>query len=331
MERTLDEVKIFVKAGDGGRGCDSRLRISEKKFLNTGGEGGSGGSVIVRADRNVTNLREFLYHPHFRAGSGGLGGSNHKRGKKGRDVVISVPSGTVVYRKDKSFLIRDLVEAGDEVIVLEGGRGGAGNAGGRFAQPGEAGGSLEIVLIFKIPADVFLIGLPNTGKSKLLNRLTHAHAREESFPFSTRHPELGTHETPDYRQVLLCELPALYRESHAGRGLGVDYLKHLDRGKIILFVLDPLNAFAGTLGEGYDILLETLGRYRPSLLEISRGVVVNKMDLEEVRERVGAEKFRPPDPLFLISAETGEGVEELMHFVTAHLRKMETPKELSHG
>lgn len=320
MEKILDEVTIFVKAGNGGKGCDSHIRISEKKFMPTGGEGGKGGSVILRADENVTNLKGFLYKKHLAAESGEMGGSNKKKGRKGHDLMISVPCGTMIYDREKQFLIRDLVHSGDEVIVLEGGRGGNGNAGGKEAQPGEKGGELQITLRLKIPAEVFLVGLPNTGKSKFLNRITGSHAKEESYPFSTKHLELGTYETSDFGQIHLCELPAVYRESSQGRGVGVDFLKHLDRAKLILLMLEPLNRFASTLQEGYETLLEVLSHYQESFLEIPRAVVVNKMDLAEARERFDKEKFHPSCPLFLISTQTGEGVAALMQYVAQTVR-----------
>lgn len=318
----MDEVKIVVKAGDGGKGCESYIRLSEKKLVPTGGEGGAGGSVIIRADPNITTLKSFLYRRSLIAPSGGAGGSNHKRGKRGQNLVLPVPCGTVVFQRESNFLIRDLVRPGEEVTLLEGGRGGAGSEGGRRAQPGQKGKSLEIVLSLKIPAEVFLVGLPNSGKSKLLNYLTHAHCKEESYPFSTQHPQLGTYGTPDFEQIRLCELPALYRESPEGRGLGIKFLKHLDRAKMILFVLDPLSRFASSLQEGYELLREILVRCQKSFSEIPQGVVVNKMDLAEARQQVAKEKFRPAAPLFLVSAQTGEGMEALMRYVTERLKEV---------
>ncbi len=322
MKRIIDEIHIVVQAGNGGKGCASRIRITEKKYIPTGGEGGRGGNVIMRADANVQSLKEFLYHRHFEAESGTQGGNSHKKGKRGQDLMILVPCGTMVLEREKHFLIRDLVRNGDEVVLLQGGRGGMGNAGGKKAKPGEKGGSLDLTLSLKLPAEVFLVGLPNSGKSRLMNRLTRAHPKVESYPFSTKVPELGTYQSPEFRQIRICELPALYRESPEGRGAGVDFLKHLFRAKIVLLVLDPLNDFASSLEEGYGILREVLGRYDKSFLEIPEAIVVNKMDLAEVRERVEKEKFRPAAPLFLISAETGEGIEPLMRYVA---QKIEEP------
>ena len=321
MAKIIDEVIISVKAGNGGKGCDSRTHVSEKKFIPTGGEGGRGGNLILRADSNVASLKSFLYQRCFEAESGGPGGSNHKRGRKGKDLVISVPCGTSIFLKEKNFLIRDLVRSGEEVVFLEGGQGGVGNEGRKAAQPGAVGQSVEVTLSLKIPADIFLVGLPNSGKSRLLSRLTHSKAKGESYPFSTKDPELGIYETPEFEQVRLCELPGIYRESMEGRGVGVGFLKHLERAGILLLMLDPLSAFASSLQEGHQILLEVLKTFQPSLLEIPRAVAVNKMDVKDARERMEKEKFRPAEPIFLISAETGEGVEALMRYLTQALQR----------
>jgi len=315
MARIVDEVSIVAKAGNGGKGCESRTYISEKKFLPTGGEGGKGGNVIIRADSNVTSLKAFLYQRRFVAESGGHGGSNHKKGKKGRDLIIAVPCGTMIFEKEKRFLVRDLSRSGEEVMIVEGSKGGAGNEGGKEAGPGESGQTLQMILSLRILADVFLVGLPNAGKSKLLNLLTRAHVKEEPYPFSTKYPEIGIHETSDFEQLRLCELPGLYRESPDGRGVGFDFLKHLERAKVILLMLDPLNNFVSSLQEGYDVLLGVLARFQGSFPEIPRVIAVNKMDLREARERVEKENFRPKDPLFLISAETREGIEPLARYL----------------
>ena len=321
MARIIDEVKIFVKAGDGGKGCDSRKYVSEKKFIPTGGEGGRGGNIVMRADPNVDSLKTFLYQRRFAAESGVPGGSEHRKGKKGKDLLISVPCGTMIYEAEKHFLIRDLTHRGDDVVLVQGGKGGVGNEGGKKAQAGQAGESFHLTLSLKIPSEVFLVGLPNTGKSTLLNLLAGSHVKEESYPFSTKHPELGVYETSTFEKVHLCELPSLYRESPEGRGVGMDFLKHLTRAKIIFLLLDPLNPFASSLEEGYKILLQVLEHYDAAYQEIRRVVVVNKMDLPEARERLAAQKFRPSDPIFLISAKTGEGIEPLMNFTAQEIRE----------
>ncbi len=322
MTRIIDEVTITVKAGNGGKGCESNIRLSNYKFLPTGGEGGRGGSVIMRADSNVSTLRQFLFNKRFFAEAGEAGGSSRKKGKKGNDLTISVPPGITVFRKDKRLLVRDLVQAGDEVLLTEGGKGGMGNEGGKEARPGETKEPIELILTWKIPAEVFIVGLPNAGKSKLLNRLARTHAKEESYPFTTKSPELGVYQTSDFLQVHLCELPAIYKESVHGRGVGIDFLKHLSRAKLIFLMLDPLNTFAATLAEGYQILLGVLETYDKSFLDIPRVVVVNKMDSPQVRKKIEEENFHPSEPLFLISAETGEGIEALMRYTVQKAKEV---------
>ena len=216
MKRIVDEVNIVAQAGNGGRGCDSHVRISNRKSLRTGGEGGRGGDVIMRADPNIASLSDFNYHHRFVAESGGLGGSSHKRGKRGEDLVIPVPCGTMIFEKGKRFLIRDLVQPGDEVVLLQGGRGGTGNEGGKEPEPGQPGEALEMTLSLRIPAEVFFVGLPNSGKSQLLGRLTHARAKVEAYPFSTKQLELGIYESAEFKQIRLCELPGIYRENLPG-------------------------------------------------------------------------------------------------------------------
>lgn len=322
MARIIDEVTITVKAGNGGKGCESNIRLSNYKFLPTGGEGGRGGSVIMRADSNVSTLRPFQFNKRFFAQAGEAGGSSRKKGRKGNDLMISVPPGTAVFHKDKRFLVRDLIHAGDEVLLAEGGRGGMGNEGGKEAQPGEIREPFELLLSWKIPAEVFILGLPSAGKSKLLNRLARTHAKEESYPFTTKNPEIGVYETSDFLQVHLCELPALYKESIHGRGAGMDFLKHLSRAKMLLILLEPNNAFAPTLAGGYQTLLGVLEAYDKSYLEIPRVIVVNKMDLPEARKKIEEENFHPSEPLFLISAQTGEGTGALMRYVVQKVKEV---------
>jgi GTP-binding protein len=214
-------------------------------------------------------------------------------------------------------LIRDLHKAGDEVVVLKGGRPGIGNHGRKEATPGEKGSSLELELTSQIQADIFLIGLPNSGKSTLMSRLTHSQASESTYPFATRSPELGVYSISDYEHLTLCELPSLYRASHEGRGRGTDFLKHLEGAKFILFMLDPFSKFAQTLNEGWEVLRSELKAYRESYLDIPCAVIVNKMDLAGAKEKVTGEDFpsRLQVPCFLISAKTGGGMDELTSFL----------------
>jgi GTP-binding protein len=316
----IDKVHLIVQSGNGGNGCESYFRRTDKKLVPDGGDGGEGGRVIFRADTNAPSLRSFRFRQHLVAESGGNGGSNRKRGKKGQDLLVLVPFGTRLYDRKRKFLIRDLKIMGEEVVVLEGGHGGVGNHGGKPATLGGKGTVLDLELSFRIVADIFLVGIPNSGKSSLLNRLTRAHAGEKDFPFSTRSPEIGVFTLSDYEQLSLCELPSLYRASHEGRGMGTEFLKHLENAKLILLILDPLSKFSNSLEEGFMILRKELETYEKGYLQIPSAVVVNKMDLEGAREKAKKEVFKPEVPCFFISAKTGEGLEELTAFLREQMK-----------
>ncbi len=315
----IDKIHVRVQAGSGGKGCESYFQRTDKKQVPDGGDGGKGGSVIFRADTNAPSLRSFKYQQHLMAESGAHGSSNRKRGKNGKDLMILVPYGTRLYDTKRNFLIRDLVKKEEEVVVLEGGRGGTGNHGGRQATPGEKGAILDLELTFRIMADIFLVGIPNSGKSTLLNSLTGTHLGEKDYPFSTRAPEIGVHAISDYEHVTLCELPSLYEASHEGRGMGIDFLKHLEKAKLILCMLDPVSKFSPSLQEGLAILRKEIETFNPQYLEIPYAVVVNKMDLPEAKQKVEAQVFQPEAPCFFISVLTGRGMAELKDFLRSYV------------
>ena len=319
----IDRIHLLAQAGNGGNGCESYFRRTDKKLVPHGGDGGTGGSVIFRADVNAPGLRSFRYRQHLVAQSGGHGGSNRKRGKNGKDLVVLVPPGTRIHDRVRNLLIRRLMQGGEQVIILEGGRGGIGNDHGKQATPGERGKALDLELDIRILADIFLVGLPNSGKSKLLNRLAHTHFKEEEYPFATRNPEVGVWKLSDEEdsndKLVLCELPSLYRASHEGRGRGADFLKHLEGARCILYLLDPTSKFCSSLKEGLAILKKEVEIYQKDFLAIPCGVVVNKMDLPEIQERVKQENFRPRSPVFFVSALSGAGLEELSAYLKRYI------------
>lgn len=316
----IDRVHLIVQAGNGGNGCESFYRRTDRKIVPNGGDGGDGGRVIFRADANAPSLGSFRFKQHLVAESGGHGGSNRKRGKRGKDLLVLVPYGTRLYDRAKNLAIRDLVHQDEEVVVLEGGRGGSGNDGGKNSSLGEKGLRLDLELSFRIVADIFLVGLPNSGKSRLLNSLTRAHVKEEAYPFATRSPEIGVYQISDYEQITLCELPSLYQSSHEGRGLGTDFLRHLERAKCVLLVLDPVSDFAKTLQEGFAILRKEIETFCADFLALPFAVVVNKMDLPQARENVKNQNFDPGVPCFYISALTGGGLPLLTEFLRGKLQ-----------
>jgi len=306
-----------VQAGNGGNGCESFTPRTDKKIVSNGGDGGNGGNIIFRSAIQAPGLGSFRLKQHLIGDHGGHGGSSRKRGKNGEDLIIEVPVGTRIYDRQRQFLIRHLLQVGDEVIVSKGGHGGAGNHRGKQAERGEQGTKLELELNLLIAADIFLLGIPNAGKSKLLNLLTGSHAKEGDYAFTTRSPEMGVWSPPamDEEKIRLCELPSLYDASHDGRGLGTDFLKHLEGAPMILFMLDPLSKFSESLSDGFSILKKELEKYDKNFGKIPVVVAVNKMDLPEAKEKVKKQKFRPKAPVFFISALTGEGMDKLESYL----------------
>lgn len=309
----LDRIHLLVQSGNGGNGCESYSHRPDKKIVPEGGDGGRGGRVIFRADHNAPPLASFRYRQHQIAEPGGHGGNHRKRGKNGQDLIITVPAGARLYDRERGLLIRELFRTGEEVVVLEGGRGGVGNSSDRAATLGEKGKSLDLELTLRIQADIFLVGLPNSGKSSLLNRLTGARAKEEAYPFATTAPEMGVYQKSNYEKLTLCELPSIYGASHEGRGRGNDFLKHLEEAKFILYALSCGSEFEPSIEKQFQLLRGQLEIYNAGFLQIPYAVAVNKCDLREPgtpKERLSAE-----GPVFYVSVQTGEGMDSLTAFL----------------
>jgi GTP-binding protein len=311
----IDHLHILVQAGNGGKGCDSVYRRTDRKVVYNGGDGGNGGSVIFRASDNAPSISHFRFKQHLIAESGGHGGSSKKRGRNGQDLIVLVPVGIRIFDRQKNLLIRELHTSGEEVVVAKGGLGGVGNIGRKEAQMGEAGEVLDLELSIRLRAEVFLVGLPNSGKSALLNTLTNTHAKEETYPFATKTPELGVCAVSDYENVTLCELPSIYAMSHEGHGLGTDFLKHLENAKLILYVLDPLCQFSETLAEGFKILRNQVGMIDKNFLKVPHAIVVTKSDLPEVGSKAKNKRWKPGAPVFYISSKDKQGLKELRVFL----------------
>ena len=307
----LDELIISVQSGRGGNGCESYMRRSDRKMIPDGGDGGKGGDVILRAASEVGSLIGLRSKRLFEAQAGGFGKGTNRYGRHGESLVLRVPCGTTVYDHTNQLLIRDLAEAGDEVVVAKGGRGGYGNHSGRPRTMGEEGKLLELSLSFTIPAEIFLVGLPTSGKTSLLKYLTGARVEPADYPFATKAPCLGTYSN-SRMQFRICELPSLYGHSSEGRGLGTAFLKQLNRARLIFLVLDPGNPFADHLKSGYDILLKQIDSYDARYLKIPRFVVINKMDLVTAKERSKIKSLKFQEPVFYISTKRESGISGLM-------------------
>jgi GTP-binding protein len=317
----IDRVSIYVKGGDGGRGMVSFHR---EKYVPRGGpdggDGGHGGNVIVRAVAGTDSLAQVVHKKHWRARRGGNGGGNNRHGANAEDVVIIVPPGTVVRDRDRGHVLKDLTEDGQEVVVAKGGRGGRGNR--HFATPvnrsprefelGEPGEERWIVLELKLIADVGLLGLPNAGKSTLLSRLSRAQPEIADYPFTTKFPNLGVVYYGGDAAFVLADLPGLIEGAHAGVGLGHEFLRHVERTRVLVHLLEPFPADSSDAVQNYQILRRELGKHSQELANKPEIITVSKMDLtgsETVRQRVERELGQP---VLGVSAVTGHGLSQLV-------------------
>lgn len=311
----IDKIHLTIQGGRGGNGCESYYHRKDHKTIPNGADGGDGGNVIFRASHNAPGLDRLKLKQYLIAESGEHGSSENKRGRKGEDLMVLVPLGTSLFNRENHLAIRDLCHEGEEVIVARGGSGGVGNIGEKQATHGEEGERIEVDIEFKIIADVFLVGLPSSGKSSLLHHLTKAHVEGRDYPFATRTPILGIYAYEDYKQISVCELPSLYEGSTQSRGLGTDFLRHLARAKVIVFMLDATMRYAKTAIEGLTTLQRIVYEHDATFRQVPSVVVVNKIDLGEDLGKIQEELQVSGQLYFLISVKTGEGVESLMDFI----------------
>jgi GTP-binding protein len=311
----VDKIHLIIHGGRGGKGCESYNHRKDHKKVPNGADGGDGGSVIFRASHNAPGLDRLRLKQQLEAESGEHGSSDNKRGSKGEDLIVLVPIGTSLFRRENHLAIRDLYLEGEEVVVARGGRGGSGNIGDKTATSGEEGEKFEIDVEFRIMADVFLVGLPSSGKSSLLHRLTRAPVEGKDYPFATRSPVLGIYAYDDYKQINFCELPSIFEGSTDGRGLGTDFLRHLARAKLIVFMIDATLKFSASVIEGLNILQRIAYEQDAAYRQIPSVAVVNKIDLGQDLGKLREELEASGQIYFLISVQTGEGVESLMKFI----------------
>jgi len=325
----VDEVDIHVEAGNGGRGCLAFRR--EKRVPRggpSGGDGGHGGSVFVVASAHVNTLINYRFHPEFAADRGAHGQGSNRTGQTGADLELAVPIGTLVYEKtgdgDQPYrLLTDLAEEGQRVLVARGGRGGLGNA--RFAtstnraprkvQPGEPGEIKELRFELKLLADVGLVGFPNAGKSTLIARISAARPKIADYPFTTLTPNLGVVRLSDDRSFVVADVPGLIEGAHRGLGLGHQFLRHLERTKVLVHLVDVSGASGRDPAQDLDILRRELELFQPTLAAKPQMVAANKIDALDEAARAAALEKRAADlklPFFRISGATGAGVAELV-------------------
>ncbi|MBP5353481.1 MAG: GTPase ObgE [Alphaproteobacteria bacterium] len=331
----LDQAKIYIKAGDGGKGC---VAFRREKFIEfggpNGGDGGNGGSVYFEAVENLNTLIDFRYQQHFKAQKGQQGMGSEMTGYKGEDLIIKVPVGTEIVAEDGETVIKDMVTAGERFLIAQGGRGGAGNArfksstnqAPRYAGPGTPGEEIWVWLRLKIIADIGLIGLPNAGKSTFLSAVTSARPKIASYPFTTMHPPLGV-AWIDGQEMVLADIPGLIAGAHEGVGLGDRFLKHVERCSAFLHVLD---ATAETVAEDYKTIRQELKLYNEKLIEKPEIVALNKCDAlsdEEVAEKIAALKKVCKHQIFAISAAAHQGLPPCLQALSGFVTKKSQPQE----
>lgn len=312
----LNLVHVLVQAGDGGKGCESYQARMDRKIVPNGGDGGRGGHVIFKASNQAQRIDKLKQRQHILAESGAIGGSNSKKGRKGKDEIILVPVGTRIYNRATRLSVRDLKNDGDEVMVARGGNGGFGNEGGRKQTSGGLGEKIEIELEYFLVADVFLIGLPNSGKSLFMSTLTNAHVPVTDYPFSTRYPAVGAYDYDGYKQMFICEMPSLYEGSRQGHGLGLDCMRQLVRAKVIVLFVDATTEFAASAREGFEELHAIVKEFAPEEANFEVCGVVNKVDSSKDDKKVKALFSKLKMPLFLISTKEKRGLEPLLEHLT---------------
>jgi len=315
-----DEATLKVKAGDGGNGCVSfRREACVPRGGPDGGDGGKGGDVVFVADENYNTLYHLIHQPRFVAPSGGHGGGQKCSGKMGRDLVVHVPVGTLVKDLEKNVLLKDLSRDGDRLVVCKGGRGGRGNQHfatstnqtPRKAIPGGIGEGRTIRLELKMIADVGLVGLPNAGKSTLISRISAARPKIADYPFTTIVPNLGIIRGKDYRDLVVADLPGIIEGAHEGKGLGDRFLKHIERTRLIVHLVDMSPEALKPALEAYATIRRELESYSPVLAAKPEIVVATKMDATGADKNLKAFKKKVKNPL-AISAVTGQGLKELV-------------------
>jgi GTP-binding protein len=322
----IDEATITVESGGGGDGCMSFRR---EKYVPrggpNGGDGGDGGDVVFRADANLATLLDFRYRPRIAAQRGTHGKGKDMTGSRGADALIRVPLGTLV-RDEEGNLLADLVEAGQEFVLLKGGRGGRGNSrfvtsrhqAPRRADPGEPGQQAVVRLELRLLADVGLVGFPNAGKSTLLSRLSAAHPKIADYPFTTLEPQLGIVGWAEYESFVLADLPGLIEGAHQGRGLGLRFLRHIERTRILLFALDCTSL---TPVADLETLRRELGHFDPGLLEKPYAIAFTKADLLGPEAHFADPFAGAEAPRFLISGVSGQGLRELVVRLGAQVKE----------
>jgi len=319
----IDEVRILVKAGDGGNGC---LAFRREKFVPrggpSGGDGGRGGDVIFVASPHQNTLLHFRFNPEHKAERGRHGEGSNRTGREGKSIEVDTPVGTLIYDDATGELLHDFTAAGDRFVVAHGGKGGRGNA--RFAtsthqaptehEPGKPGEEKRLRLELKLLADVGLVGFPNAGKSTLISRISAARPKIADYPFTTLEPNLGVVNAGGHRTFVVADIPGLIEGAHLGHGLGVQFLTHIERTRLLAHLVDVSEASGRDPVEDFEVVMKELASFSEGLLEKPMIVVATKMDAAQDPDRVASlQKLarKRKLPFFKISSVTGDGIEAL--------------------
>jgi GTP-binding protein len=329
----VDEAIIHVKAGDGGNGCVSFRR---EKFVPKGGpdggDGGHGGDVYFETRADKDTLLDFAGKHHWRAEDGKHGLGKNMYGSDGKDLVIPVPAGTLIYDTDIGLLLKDLNEVGMKVLVCRGGKGGKGNRAfatstnqaPREFEPGKPGQERNLRLELKLIADVGLVGMPNAGKSTLLSRCSAARPKIAAYPFTTLEPVLGIVELSGFRRFLMADIPGLIEGASQGAGLGHDFLRHIERTKIIVHILDIMPTDGSDPAANYQAIRNELAQYSETLAQKEEVIVANKIDLDPDGTRLEDLRSRLSQDIIPISAATGQGIKVLTELLWQKIKSLQT-------
>ncbi len=332
----IDKAKIQVKAGDGGNGCVSFRR---EKYIPKGGpdggDGGKGGSIYFQAAEDLDTLMDFAGKHHWRARNGQPGSGNNKHGADGQDLIIKVPPGTLIYDAELELPLKDLNEIGMKVCICRGGRGGKGNKAfatstnqtPRYAEPGKKGQQRNLRLELKLIADVGIVGLPNAGKSTLISHCSAARPKIADYPFTTLEPVLGIVKLSDFRRFVMTDIPGLIEDSHRGAGLGIEFLKHIERTRIIVHILDIMPTNGSSPAENYKAIRKELKLYSKALAEKQEIIVANKIDLDPDGKKVKELKKKLRKKVYPISAVTGNGVKKLTEILWQKVKETKAAVE----
>ncbi len=328
----IDEATIMITAGRGGNGC---LSFRREKFVPKGGPdggtGGRGGNVILRADKQLATLMDYRYQRSYRAPHGAHGQGANKTGRNGTDIVLSVPCGTLIRDAESGEVLADLVNDRDEIVAATGGRGGRGNAmfatstnqAPRKTENGAPGEERKIHLELKLLADIGLVGFPNAGKSTLISRISAAKPKIADYPFTTLVPNLGIVRYGEYKSFVVADLPGLIEGAHEGRGLGIQFLKHIERTKVLVFLIE---CHSDDIKQQYTVLHNELKQFNPDLVKRKKIIAITKMDSagEDTRQMVAKLKIGRGIPMIAISSVSGEGIKELVDSMWEKLQKTQS-------